>query len=73
MRVFVSYARQVAGAITGIKQAVQRIGHEMWFDNQVSGGWQWWTRILEPSACGKALRMIEPSIADAHEVHSGLA
>ena len=73
MRVFVTYARLDAGAITGIEQAVERIGDEMWFDNQFSGGQQWCTVIREPSASGKGAAADRALDRRCHELHSGLA
>jgi hypothetical protein len=47
MRIFVSYARQDSGAIESIKQAIEGMGQELWFDRELKGGQQWWDVILE--------------------------
>ncbi|QSQ25178.1 toll/interleukin-1 receptor domain-containing protein [Pyxidicoccus parkwayensis] len=64
MRVFVSYARQDANAVEGIKQAVEGIGHDIWFDRELKGGQQWWDTILEQiRSCDAFVFALSPNSA----------
>jgi hypothetical protein len=46
MRVFVSYARRDRGAVDLLLQDIRRARHEVWVDEELTGGQAWWDTIL---------------------------
>lgn len=77
-RIFVSYARQDAGAIASISQTIEGLGQELWFDRQLSGGQQWWDVILERiRGCDAFLFLLSPNSAKSkacrHELQYAIA
>ena len=46
MNIFVSYARQDTEVVNEIRDALGRLGHEVWMDRELRGGQQWWDAIL---------------------------
>jgi hypothetical protein len=47
MRVFVSYSRRDVAAIASLTRGLKALGHEVWLDQELSGGLEWWVAILE--------------------------
>ncbi len=46
MRVFVSYARNDREAVDALLQDIRRARHEVWVDEELTGGQAWWETIL---------------------------
>ena len=46
MRIFVSYARRDRAAVEGLLQDIRRARHEVWVDEELTGGQSWWDTIL---------------------------
>ncbi len=46
MRVFVSYARNDREAVDALLQDIRRARHEVWLDEELTGGQAWWETIL---------------------------
>lgn len=46
MRVFVSYARNDRAAVDALLQDIRRARHEVWVDEELTGGQAWWETIL---------------------------
>jgi hypothetical protein len=47
LHVFISYARKDQARATQLRADVHQLGHAVWFDQDVSGGHQWWSTILQ--------------------------
>ncbi|MGC5172514.1 toll/interleukin-1 receptor domain-containing protein [Microbacterium sp. DT81.1] len=47
MRVFVSYSRKDVTALESLTRGLKALGHEVWLDQELSGGLEWWVAILE--------------------------
>jgi hypothetical protein len=46
MRLFVSYAREDRTDVDALVADLQHLGHDVWFDEQLLGGSDWWAEIL---------------------------
>ncbi len=46
MATFVSYARQDRELVGGLKVDLERLGREVWIDEKLRGGQEWWDEIL---------------------------
>lgn len=46
-KVFVSYGRESMAAAEALASDIRALGHEAWFDQQLTGGQAWWNQILE--------------------------
>ncbi len=46
MRVFVSYARRDRATVDCLLQDIRRARHEVWVDEELTGGQKWWDTIL---------------------------
>ncbi len=46
MRIFVSYARRDREAVDALLQDVRRARHDVWADEELTGGQSWWDTIL---------------------------
>lgn len=46
MNVFISYNRQSQAITTTLANDIEEIGHEAWYDQELSGGQSWWDQIL---------------------------
>lgn len=50
--VFISYSRESREKAKSIAADLEALGHEVWFDQELTGGQSWWDRILgEIRAC----------------------
>jgi len=45
-RIFISYNRVSSGAVEVLADDLLATGHEVWFDQSITGGQQWWNEIL---------------------------
>ncbi|MEP7112944.1 MAG: TIR domain-containing protein [Ilumatobacteraceae bacterium] len=46
MRIFVSYARRDREAVDALLQDIRRARHDVWVDEELTGGQAWWSTIL---------------------------
>jgi hypothetical protein len=46
VRIFVSYAREDRSDVDQIAKDLRHLGHEVWFDQHLLGGEDWWAEIL---------------------------
>ena len=46
MATFVSYARQDRELVSGLKVDLERLGRDVWIDEKLRGGQEWWDEIL---------------------------
>ena len=46
MRVFVSYARRDRATVDALLQDIRRARHDVWVDEELTGGQSWWDTIL---------------------------
>src|SRR5580704_16598418 len=45
-RIFISYSRESQGIVEELVQDLNDDGHENWFDQRLTGGQEWWDKIL---------------------------
>ncbi len=46
-KIFVSYSRADEGRVNNIIEDMENLGHDVWFDYELSGGQNWWEKILQ--------------------------
>ncbi len=46
VNIFISYSRKSETAVRALADDIEALGHEVWFDQDVSGGQAWWDQIL---------------------------
>ncbi len=46
MKIFVTYNRLSQREVTSLVKDLEELGHEVWFDKDISGGQSWWDNIL---------------------------
>lgn len=44
--IFISYSRVDQNIVSSIAQDIESLGHDVWFDKELSGGEKWWDQIL---------------------------
>ncbi len=60
MRIFISYSK-TRDEVTSLEQDLQAMGHEVWFDHELTGGREWWDEILENiRACDLCILALSP-------------
>lgn len=47
MKLFVSYSRRDANAMESLIRGLKVLGHDVWIDQELTGGVEWWNAILE--------------------------
>jgi len=47
VKVFISYERESRANVRDLANHIQKLGHTVWFDDQLNGGESWWNQILE--------------------------
>lgn len=45
-RIFVSYSRENEPVVNGLAGDLEAMGHDVWIDHELSGGQNWWDKIL---------------------------
>lgn len=59
--IFISYNRQNEATIKSLVNAIEALGHTVWFDKKIYGGQVWWSRILEEiRTCDVFIFVIDP-------------
>lgn len=46
MKIFVTYSRLSQPEVASLVKDLEELGHEVWFDKDISGGQSWWDNIL---------------------------
>ncbi|WP_339706606.1 toll/interleukin-1 receptor domain-containing protein [uncultured Kriegella sp.] len=46
MKIFVTYSRSSQREVASLVRDLEELGHEVWFDRDISGGQSWWNNIL---------------------------
>lgn len=46
MKIFVTYSRSSQQEVASLVKDLEELGHEVWFDRDLSGGQSWWNNIL---------------------------
>ena len=46
MKIFVTYSRSTQREVASLVKDLEELGHEVWFDRDISGGQSWWNNIL---------------------------
>ena len=60
--VFVSYTRKDQARVTTLLGGLRRLGYEVWFDQELSGGQEWWETILgQIRGCHAVLLAVSPA------------
>ena len=47
IRIFISYSRASQDVVKTLAQDFEEFGHNVWFDNELTGGQAWWEQILK--------------------------
>ena len=59
--IFISYNRDDESTVSALAEDLRRLGHTVWFDQELIGGQTWWNQILaKVRECGHA--DVSPSI-----------
>ena len=45
-KIFICYSRENQTAVNRLAEDVEALGHDAWFDQDLSGGQTWWDQIL---------------------------
>jgi TIR domain len=45
-KIFISYSRQSEAMAKSLVTDFESLGHDVWFDRELSGGQAWWDQIL---------------------------
>jgi len=62
MKIFISYARVNQARVEELESLLTRAGHDAWFDQEISGGEDWWQRIVESiKACDVFVFALSPA------------
>jgi TIR domain len=62
MALFVSYARQDHDLVDSLRIDLERLGRDVWIDNKLRGGQEWWDEILRQiRACDVFVCTVSPS------------
>jgi hypothetical protein len=67
MKVFISYASKDRALVTDLVEDLALLGHEVWFDQELSGGHLWWDRIIQAlQACDLFVFALTPQALESH-------
>jgi TIR domain len=67
MLLFVSYARQDRPKVSSLVAGLELLHHEIWLDEQLSGGQRWWDQILSGiRRCDALLPILSPAALESH-------
>src|SRR5579859_2097095 len=47
MKIFISYSSKNRAQVEPLANDLEALGHDVWFDKELSGGQVWWDQILE--------------------------
>lgn len=65
-RIFVSYSREDESVVKELVNDLEAIGHQIWFDQELSGGQNWWDKILaQIRECDLFFLALSPASVDS--------
>ena len=74
MKIFISYARRDADAVTLLQGDLEQAKHEAWYDRNLDGGQRWWDALLEQiRACDLLLFVLSPDSVRSRACRAELA
>ena len=64
MHAFISYARSDVADVRQLRRDIERSGHDVWIDDKLEGGQDWWRQILDriASSCSSSFAASPDSI-----------
>jgi hypothetical protein len=66
VKLFLSYSRKDEGRVTPLAEGLEHLGHEVWFDQDLAGGAEWWLAILEQIARSDVfVAVVSPAALDS--------
>jgi hypothetical protein len=66
LRLFVTYAREDRPLVDQLRVGLQRLRHEVWMDNRLSVGEEWWLEILaEIRRCDAIVVALSPAVLES--------
>jgi TIR domain-containing protein len=67
LRVFVSYDRGNVKSVKTLAEELGALGHQVWFDQDLTGGHRWWDSILaQIRECGLFVFALTPESLESH-------
>jgi len=67
LRVFVSYDRGNVKAVKMLAEELEALGHQVWFDQDLTGGHRWWDSILtQIRECDLFVFALTPESVESH-------
>ena len=64
--IFISYNRKSEAIVKNLVDDIEALGHNPWFDQELSGGHQWWGEILKQiSLCDVFIFILSPESLDS--------
>ena len=72
--VFVSYTRKDQEQVTSLLQGLRRLGYQVWYDQELSGGQAWWEAILgQIRGCDAVLLAVSPAGLESEACRAEIA
>src|ERR687894_188243 len=66
LHVFISYAREDSTALRTLQDGLQTLNHEVWFDQRLNGGQDWWDLILQRiRQCDVMIVAVSPALLES--------
>ena len=67
LRVFISYDRGNVKSVKMLAEELEALGHQVWFDQDLTGGHRWWDSILaQIRECGLFVFALTPESLESH-------
>ena len=64
--IFISYNRKSEAIVKNLVDDIEALGHKPWFDQDLSGGHQWWEEILKQiRECDVFIYILSPELLDS--------
>jgi hypothetical protein len=71
MKLFISYSRQDNQATQQIAETLQEIGHDVWFDDRLEAGQDWWQEISRNiDRCDAFVYLLSPSSSQSEIIEA---
>lgn len=66
-QIFISYSSKNRASVEALANDLETLGHEIWFDKELSGGQSWWDQILHGIRdCDLFVFALTPQALDSH-------
>lgn len=66
LHAFISYAREDSTALRTLRDGLEMLNHEVWFDQRLNGGQDWWDRILQRiRECDVMIIAVSPALLES--------